>query len=68
MTNFPDVRISDHGSIVILTGLTNDGRLWLDDNLQAGPMWGGGHAVEARYVNPVLEGMQDAGISFSSIF
>lgn len=65
-----DVRISDHGSIAILHPLTDAGKAWINEHLD-GPesQWfGGGIAVEPRYMNPILQGMQDDGITFSSIF
>jgi hypothetical protein len=60
---YPDIRITNHGSIVILTGLTKDGSWWLDNRLDpATQRWAGGYVVEPRYVDDILEGAWEEGL------
>jgi hypothetical protein len=59
----PDISIRNHGSVVVLTGVTPEGRAWLTDNIDPDAMrWGNGFAVEPRYVGPILDGAADAGL------
>ena len=57
-----DVRVENHGSIVIIQPLTAAAREWLQENTN-GMWWGGGLACEPRYVNDLLDGMGNEGLS-----
>lgn len=58
-----DFRLDDHGSIAVLTPLTDGAREWVDENIQVEQTWGGGIVIEHRYVGPILEGIVDAGFT-----
>lgn len=59
-----DIIITGGGTIYVLYPLTDFGRDWLDGNLQDGPRLGrDGHAVEHRYVWPIIEGALRDGLS-----
>jgi len=60
-----DFRVRNHGSICILTGMTAEARAWLeervgDDETQA---WGAGIVVESRYIDAIVDGIQNDGFS-----
>lgn len=47
MTTVSDFAVADHGSIVILTALTDDASGWVEDNLpDDAPRWAGGVVIE----------------------
>jgi hypothetical protein len=60
--------VSDHGSIVILTGLTVTGREWLSAHLpDDAQTWGiHGYVVEPRYVNDIMDGAAADGLEVGS--
>ena len=63
MSNPPDVVVHDHGSICLVEPLTDEARLWLNDHLHPGAAWWGPSVVvEPRYVMPLLQGMDRAGL------
>lgn len=62
-----DFRVQDEGSIVVLHPQNDAARSWIDDHLYAedgeGPVWwGGGVAIERRYVQDILEGVAADGL------
>lgn len=58
-----DIGIFNAGSVIILTGTTEAGRNWLDDNLPADTMrWGQGWVVEPRYLHDIIIGAVDDGM------
>lgn len=61
--HYPDIRVRNHGSLVILIGLSEAGDRWLDASLHPeAPRWGGGYVVEPRYVDAILDGAHDDGL------
>ena len=61
-----DVTVNDQGSIVVLVPMNEAATDWFVENLpENAPMWGLGYAVERRYVLDILEGLKDAGLSYS---
>jgi len=59
-----DLTLVSDGSIWLLTPLTEMGRLWcLEKVQQDGPRWGGAYAVEARFIEDILNGAADAGLT-----
>jgi hypothetical protein len=60
----PDIRINNHGSIVILTGVSDAGIDWLEASLDPDAQrWGvNGWVVEPRYVDDILDGAHDDGL------
>jgi hypothetical protein len=59
-----DVRIDNHGSILIVNGLTEAGREWMDNNLASDALTWGAHGivVEPRYLGDIVEGMINDGL------
>ncbi|HEX7013600.1 MAG TPA: hypothetical protein VF161_12670 [Steroidobacteraceae bacterium] len=62
-----DIRITNHGSIVILHAISEAAREWLDANLADDVQtWGPtGYVVEPRYVDPIIEGAIADGLEIS---
>jgi hypothetical protein len=59
-----DFTFSNHGSICILTPVTEAARAWRADHLpEDAQMWGGGVVIEPRYVNDIIDGISEAGLS-----
>jgi hypothetical protein len=64
MTGCPihDIEVYNTGTIILLSPLTNMGEDWLEEHLEDPLRWGRGFAVEPRYVEPILEGIVEAGL------
>jgi len=62
-----DFIFANHGSICLLTPVSDDAKAWIDLHVLDGndevQMWGGGVTIEPRYVWPILEGIADAGMT-----
>lgn len=60
----PDVRVVDSGSIVLLTPLSAAAQDWFDEHLpEDRPMLAGATAVEPRYVDSILDGLGEEGLT-----
>jgi hypothetical protein len=59
-----DLTYTNHGTIGILAGVSEAGKEWLEQNVQAEGWahWGGGIAVEPRYVGAILDGAANDGL------
>jgi hypothetical protein len=58
-----DVEVVNHGSICVVTGITEAGRQWLDDHTpEDATRWCGGVVVEPRYLDDLLCGMDEDGL------
>lgn len=63
MTRQSDVEVRHHGSIYLVVPHTQAARDWVDDHIpEDAQWWGGGFAVEPRYLDDILVGMDDAGL------
>jgi hypothetical protein len=61
----PDVRLGDHGTIVLFTPLTPLASSWIAENVQEDAQWlGNSLACERRYAPYLVEGMTEAGLQF----
>lgn len=61
-----DFTYTNHGSIGILHAWTDDAKAWTDEHINGDDIqtWGrNGIVVEPRYIGPILEGIQDAGLT-----
>jgi hypothetical protein len=59
-----DIRVEDHGSIVLLNPTTEIGQQWLDDNIDPEALWWGRKlAVEPRYVEVIVQAMISDGLT-----
>lgn len=64
LENTIDVTIANHGSIVIVTPLTQAAMDWVDENVsKERQAWGDGFAVESRYADDLICGMRADGLS-----
>ena len=60
----PDFRCENHGSVFLLTPITQSAQSWVEENLQSDAQWfGGGVVVEHRYIWAILEGIQNEGLA-----
>ena len=58
-----DVKIENHGSLVLIRPLTEAASDWLDENISEDAQhFGGAVVVEPRYVEAIVEGMQNDGL------
>jgi hypothetical protein len=58
-----DFAIENHGSIVLLRGISPDAEQWIEEYV-GGPetqTWGGATVVEHRYIVPIIEAMEAQG-------
>ena len=59
----PDVRIANHGSVVLLHPQSPTGQAWLDENIGADALtFGRAIVCEPRYVSDILTGMVADGL------
>lgn len=61
-----DVLIADHGSVMIVTPMTDMAREWVEDNVVTDQWWGRGFAVEPRFMMDLAAGMEDAGLNIAT--
>ena len=58
-----DIRILDHGSIIVLSGVTPEGVAWMEDCLDPDAMrWGGGYAVDRRFAPAIIDAVRKDGL------
>lgn len=60
-----DIDVRNEGSIFILKGVSDAGRDWIEENCQSGdynPFGHGARLVEARYIDPILDGAGHDGL------
>jgi hypothetical protein len=59
-----DFTFNDHGSIAILTPLTEAAKDWVAVHLPDNALtFGGGVVIEPRYVDHILEGIDEDGLT-----
>lgn len=57
-----DVLVQNEGTIVLLRPLNDTADEWLDEHLDPDCVRSGfGYPVEPRYVEPIIDGLQEAG-------
>ena len=63
-TDGPDIRVTDHGSVLLIEPLTPAAKAWIDENVSAEPwQWfGPALAVEPRYAGALLDGAISDGL------
>lgn len=60
-----DFSVRDEGSVFVVSPLTVAGHEWAEENLPVDAMkWAGGVVVGAGYVQAILEGIHNDGLSF----
>jgi len=60
----PDVTLTFHGSLALITPLTELATIWVQDNLEHEDAlyWCDALVVEPRYLGPIVAGMADDGL------
>lgn len=63
-----DIRVDNHGSIMIVTPVTAAGKEWVDLHLNNSEMqrWAGGIVVEPRYLQDIIDGAEADGLVVGS--
>ena len=63
-TNTPQVEITDHGSVVTFTPLTQEAKDWFAENVASeGWQWlGPALGVDHRFATDLTSGLEDAGL------
>lgn len=62
-----DIAFENHGSIVLIRGLSEAGQAWLDKNVgdDETQYFGSAIAAEPRYVESIMHGAVNAGLVIS---
>lgn len=59
----PDFVLANHGSVAVLTPMTDKARTWRDEHLpEDATSWGRGVVIEPRYLEPILDGISEEGL------
>lgn len=59
-----DFTLSDHGSLCVLTPITEPARDWVDEHIDPDAMmWASGVVVEPRYLQTILDGIAEDGLT-----
>jgi hypothetical protein len=63
----PDATVANHGTIYVLTPITRAAQIWVDSHIDKDAMrWGPkGIVVEHRYIDDILVGMNEEGLTVS---
>lgn len=66
-TTATDFRVENHGSVFILYAESNEAKQWVADHIpEDAPTWGpNGIAVEARYIQDIVDGARYDGLEVS---
>ena len=61
---FPDIQFEAHGSVVLIRGVSEAGKAWLDENVgnDETQYFGNAIAAEPRYCPAIAEGAIEAGL------
>jgi hypothetical protein len=57
-----DIRVQDHGSIVLLWPDTDRAKEWVEANVAYEQTWGHAIVVEPRYLGDIVEGARNDGL------
>lgn len=59
-----DFHFFDHGSITVLKAVSGGAKDWVDTHIPEDALyWAGGVVIEPRYVEPILNGIEDDGLT-----
>ncbi len=60
-----DFKVENHGSIDLLRAMNEEAEQWAVENLQhpETQRWGNAYVVEPRYLGPIIEGINDDGLT-----
>lgn len=64
-----DFAFANHGSLCILTPLSDAGKTWVDLHLidEAALTWAGGVVIEPRYVEPIVSAIVADGLLVAAL-
>ena len=59
-----DVRVTDHGSLVLVEGISPAGEAWIEEYVGGAETlyWGDAVVCEPRYVPPIIQAMLAEGL------
>lgn len=59
-----DFRVENHGSVCLVFPLSEQARDWVENHvpLEGWQWFGGGFAVEPRYLHDLVDGMREEGL------
>ncbi len=61
----PDFTYIDHGSIILLSSATDEGKTWASQNLPENTArHGSAYAIERRYFADIIDGIDADGLTF----
>jgi hypothetical protein len=61
-----DFDLHDAGSLIMLEPVTDDAKAWCARHLpDDAPMWGNAYAVEHRFIEDILDGIDQEGLSYA---
>ena len=67
--NTTDFTIADHGSIALLTPISERAQAWIDEHILVEgsevQVWGGSIVVEPRYLTPIIMGIANEEMEWS---
>jgi hypothetical protein len=68
MSRCPDIDLTLHGNIALITPLTDVARTWVSEHLEheESLWWGPAVVVEPRYLGSILVGMANEGLVFKA--
>lgn len=59
-----DFQFVSHGSVCILTPYTSKANVWASEHLpEDAQRWASGYVIEPRYAYPIIDGIQNAGLT-----
>lgn len=60
-----DFTITNHGSLLLLRPTTDEAKEWVEEHLThpETQFFGGAVAVEPRYIQPIIDGIEDDGLT-----
>ena len=63
-----DVAITYHGSVCVITGVSDEGKAWVEEHLPdvAAQRWAGGIVAEPRYVPAIIAGAMADGLEIDA--
>jgi len=60
----PDFTVKNEGSLVLLEPFSDQARDWVDEHISENAQWYfGAVVVEHRYIEPIIEGIQEDGMT-----
>ena len=63
-----DFAVSDEGSLIILSPLTEAASEWIDEHIpEDAPVWGAGVAIERNYFPAIQQGICDFGLAIKFV-